>query len=150
MRADRLYSEWNNRKSKLDDLRKQHEDQRLAREAKAKAKQAALNQKNAAMVSGTAKSKLFEPPQEKEQRITKIKLKVEKEKGYAFTPVLVTKRSSASKRNLHVIEKEKQSQNTLAFVERGKEFIKRKEDKIKAIQTELEPNFNPVVNPQAR
>ena len=59
------------------------------------------------MVSGTAKSKLFEPPQEKEQRITKIKLKVEKEKGYAFTPILVTKRSSASKRNLHVIEKEK-------------------------------------------
>lgn len=43
MRAERLYSEWNNRKSKLDDLRKQHEDQRLAREAKAKAKQAALN-----------------------------------------------------------------------------------------------------------
>lgn len=77
--------------------------------------------------AATHSDKLYEGHTEKEIRREALKQKIKEEQTFKFEPVLVTKKSALSKRNLKAmqdgkLDQEKKSLAALDFEERNLEF----------------------------
>ena len=106
-RAERLYSEWAERSRKLEQMRKQRDymlDQKTAQAQNALRDE--LASKKVAGVSSNygSKTAVQETQHEKDERLKNLQQKVAQESGITFKPVLITKKSSQSKKNLREIE----------------------------------------------
>ena len=79
------------------------------------------------VLAATHSDKLYEGHSEKESRREALKQKIKEEQSFKFEPVLVTKKSALSKRNLQAIhdgmqDQHKKSLSALDFEERNQEF----------------------------
>lgn len=103
--------------------------------------------------------RLYEDSEARKLRISKLKQKVGQDNECRFEPVLVTKNSSLSQKNLNSIQDggnhggedhRAPRLSSLGFEERNKEFSKRKRDKLEAMHAASQPLFSPNLKASSR